>query len=167
MTAAGGLYTSAADLARFLRFQLSDGSIDGRAVLDPKSMEEMRTVPAPSAGAPAGYALGVVRHRWNRWDQRPDLFNHGGGGYGFLSDLWWAAAAPARDRHPDQLPRSPAPGEPRAVDPRLTSSREPGVYRDRLLALPSRPPVVDPNVVVRAPGRDGEPRRRRRHGRDG
>lgn len=48
MTSAGGLYTSAVDLARFLRFQLNDGSIDGRAVLDPKSMEEMRTVPAPT-----------------------------------------------------------------------------------------------------------------------
>lgn len=47
MTAAGGLYSSAADLARFLRFELNDGSIDGRAALDPKWMEEMRTVPAP------------------------------------------------------------------------------------------------------------------------
>jgi CubicO group peptidase (beta-lactamase class C family) len=30
MTAAGGLWTSAADLARFLEFQLGDGTIDGR-----------------------------------------------------------------------------------------------------------------------------------------
>jgi CubicO group peptidase (beta-lactamase class C family) len=110
MTAAGGMYSSAADLARFVRFQLNDGSIDGRAVLDPKSMEEMRTVPAPSAGAPAGYALGVVRHRWNRWDERPDLFNHGGGGFGFLSDLWWLPQLQIGDRDLDQLPRSPAPG---------------------------------------------------------
>ena len=36
MTAAGGLYASARDLARFLRFQLNDGSIDGRVVLDRK-----------------------------------------------------------------------------------------------------------------------------------
>ena len=35
MTAAGGLYTSANDLARFLRFQLNDGSIDGQTVLSP------------------------------------------------------------------------------------------------------------------------------------
>ena len=46
-------------------------------------------MPAPDAGAPAGYALGVVRHVWNRWNQRPTLFDHGGGGFGFLSDLWW------------------------------------------------------------------------------
>ncbi|HET9996815.1 MAG TPA: serine hydrolase domain-containing protein [Nocardioides sp.] len=143
MTAAGGLYSSASDLARFLRFQLDDGSIDGRTVLDDVSMKEMRTIPAPNAGAPAGYALGVGRTRWNRWAGRPDLFFHGGGGYGFLADLWWL----------------PGPGVGIAI---LTNSQdhglqqdlalsiladllsEPGVYRDRVLALPSRPPVVDP-----------------------
>ena len=51
-------------------------------------MQEMRTVPAPDAGAPAGYALGVARTHW-RAGQYLDLFSHGGGGYGFLSDLWW------------------------------------------------------------------------------
>jgi CubicO group peptidase (beta-lactamase class C family) len=150
MTAAGGMYSSAADLARFLRFQLGDGSIDGQAVLDAKSMEEMRTVPAPHAGAPAGYAIGVVRHRWNRWDQRPDLFDHGGGGFGFLSDLWW----------------SPQLGIGIAV---LTNSQdhllqvdlalsilgdlvaEPGPYRDRLLALPDRPAVDDPSLSFEPP----------------
>ena len=39
----------------------------------------MRTVPAPDAGAPAGYALGVARTRW-RAGQYLDLFSHGGGG---------------------------------------------------------------------------------------
>ena len=150
MTAAGGLYSSAADLARFLRFQLNGGSIEGRAVLARKWLEEMQTVPPPRAGEPAGYALGVVRHRWNRWDQRPDLFEHGGGGYGFLSDLWWL----------------PQPGVGIAV---LTNSQdhqlqnelalsiladlfgEPGVYRDRLLALPYRPPAVDPETFFEPP----------------
>jgi CubicO group peptidase (beta-lactamase class C family) len=89
MTGAGGLYASAADLARFLSFQISGGAIDGRTVLDPALMDEMRTVPAPNAGAPMGYALGVVRTRW-RAEGYQDLFNHGGGGFGFLSDLWWA-----------------------------------------------------------------------------
>ena len=64
MTAAGGLWASAADLARFLEFQLGDGTVDGRAVLDAALMQEMRTVPAPHAGAPAGYALGVARTHW-------------------------------------------------------------------------------------------------------
>ena len=89
MTAAGGLYSSAADLARYLRFQLDDGSLDGVSVLDPALMTEMRTIPAPDAGAPAGYALGVVRYRW-RVSRNAELFSHGGGGFGFLSDLWWS-----------------------------------------------------------------------------
>ena len=150
MTAAGGLYTSAADLARFLRFQLNDGSIDGRAVLDPTSMQELRTVPPPNAGAPAGYALGVVRTRWNRWDQRPDLFTHGGGGYGFLSDLWWLpqlqiGIAILTNSQDHQLQEDLALS---ILGDLLT---EPGVYRDRLLALPSRPPVVDPNLSFEPP----------------
>jgi CubicO group peptidase (beta-lactamase class C family) len=88
MTAAGGLWSSARDLGAFLRLQLGDGSIGGRPVLDPALMGQMRTVPAPHAGAPAGYALGVARTRW-RAGQYLDLFSHGGGGNGFLTDLWW------------------------------------------------------------------------------
>ena len=88
MTAAGGLWSSAADLTRFLRFQLGGGTLDGRSVLDASLVREMRTVPAPDSGAPAGYALGIGRTRW-RAGQYLDLFSHGGGGYGFLSDLWF------------------------------------------------------------------------------
>ncbi len=88
MSAAGGLYASASDLAAFLRFQLGNGTVGGRNVLDPTLMEEMRTVPAPHAGEPAGYALGVARTRW-RAGRYQDLFSHGGGGFGFLSDLWF------------------------------------------------------------------------------
>lgn len=150
MTAAGGLYTSAADLARFLRFQLSNGSIDGRVVLDRKWLDEMRTVPPPRAGAPAGYALGVVRHRWNRWDQRPDLFEHGGGGYGFLSDLWWLpqlgiGVAILTNSQDHQLQNTLS----LSILADLVS--EPGVYRDRLLALPWRPPAADANTFFEPP----------------
>jgi hypothetical protein len=56
-------------------------------VLDRASIQEQRTVPAPHTGAPVGYALRVAGPRWNMWDQRPDMLEHGGGGYGFLSDL--------------------------------------------------------------------------------
>ena len=89
MTAAGGLYASATDLARFLRFQLAGGTIDGQDVLDPALVGQMRTVPAPNAGSPVGYALGVERDQWHAGGEA-DLFFHGGGGFGFLSDLWWA-----------------------------------------------------------------------------
>ena len=148
MTAAGGLYTSARDLARFLRFQLNGGSIDGRVVLDRKWLEEMRTVPPPHAGAPAGYALGVVRHRWNTWPR----------------------SLRARRRRV-RVPRRPVVGcrevgigiavltnsQDHQLQNELSTSiladllREPGVYRDRLLALPWRAPVEDPNVSFAPP----------------
>ena len=150
MTAAGGLYTSAADLARFLRFELNGGSIQGRVVLDPKWLDEMHTIPPPRAGAPAGYALGVERHRWNRWDQRPDLFAHGGGGFGFLSDLWWLpelrigiAILTNSDDHRLQTDL--------ALSILADLLAEPGVYRDRLLALPPRPPAADPDGLFEPP----------------
>jgi CubicO group peptidase (beta-lactamase class C family) len=150
MMAAGGLYASAADLARFLRFQLNQGSIDGRVVLDPAWMEVMRTVQGPRAGQAAGWALGVVRHTWNRWDERPDLFDHGGGGFGFLSDLWWS---PQLQVGIEILTNS----QDHQLQGDLALSilgdlvAEPGVYRDRLLSLPSRPPVADPNTSFEPP----------------
>ena len=149
MTAAGGLYTSAADLARFLRFQLNDGSLDGRTVLNPRWMDEMRTVPAPWAGAQAGYALGVTRRVWNRWSQRPDLFDHGGGGFGFGAALWWApqleiGIAILTNTQDNEL----AIELPLSILGDLVAGPP---YRDRLLALPARPPVDDPNLSFRPP----------------
>jgi CubicO group peptidase (beta-lactamase class C family) len=144
MTAAGGLYTSATDLARFLRFQLNDGSIDGRTVLDPALMTEMRTVPAPDAGARAGYALGVARTGWYA-GANADLFSHGGGSYGFLADLWWlpqlqlgiAILTNSSDHH--------LQGD-LALSILSDLVHQPGsVYRDRLLALPVQAPVVEPD----------------------
>jgi CubicO group peptidase (beta-lactamase class C family) len=145
MTAAGGLYTTATDLARFLRFQLNDGSIDGQTVLDPALVAEQRTVPAPNAGARAGYALGVARTGWYAGDNA-DLFSHGGGGFGFLADLWWlpqlqlgiAILTNSQDHH---------------LQGTLSLSilddlvHEPGsVYQARLNALPAQTPVVEPDA---------------------
>jgi CubicO group peptidase (beta-lactamase class C family) len=143
VTAAGGLYSSADDLARFLLFQLGDGLLDGRTVLVPDSMREMRTIPTPFAGEQVGYALGVARTRWDMWDQQPVLFDHGGGGSGFMSDLWWApqlgigvGLLTNSDDHDLQV------NLPLAILADLVV--EPGTYHDRLVSLPPRPPVVEP-----------------------
>jgi hypothetical protein len=121
-----------------------------RAVLDPKSIEEMRTVQAPRVGAPASYALGVARHRWNLWDQRPDLLEHGGCGDGFLSDLWWLpqlgiGVAILTSSGDQQL------WNDLALSILANLVTEPGVYRDRLLAIAAAGRRSGP--VVRAPGR--------------
>jgi len=144
MTAAGGLWASAADLARFLAFQLGDGTVDGRAVLDAALMRQMRTVPAPDAGAPAGYALGVARTRW-RAGQYLDLFSHGGGGYGFLSDLWWLpqlqlGIAVLTNSTDHDLQGALALGILRDLVTRPDSR-----YHDRVLGLPTQSDVVEPD----------------------
>ena len=144
MTAAGGLYASASDLARFLRFQLADGTIDGREVIEPALLEQMRTVPAPHAGSPAGYALGVGRVQWHAGGEA-DLFYHGGGGFGFLSDLWWApqlqvgiaVLTNSTDHH--------LQGD-LALSILRDLVHQPGsVEEQRLLALPDVAPAVEPD----------------------
>jgi CubicO group peptidase (beta-lactamase class C family) len=150
MTGAGGLYTSAADLARFLHFELNGGSIDGRIVLGPRWLNEMETVQAPRAGAPAGYALGVVRHRWNRWAQTPDLFEHGGGGFGFLTDMWWApqlgiGVAVLTNSQDHQLQNA------LSISILTDVVSELAMYRGRLAALPSRLGAEDPPLSFNPP----------------
>lgn len=150
MTGAGGLWTSAADLARFLEFQLGNGTVGRRTVLDAAHMTEMRTVPAPDAGAPAGYALGVARTHW-RDGQYLDLFGHGGGGFGFLSDLSWLpqlqlGIAVLTNSEEHDLQGTLALGILRDLvdDP---DSR----YHDRMLGLPTQSDVVEPDGQFVAP----------------
>jgi CubicO group peptidase (beta-lactamase class C family) len=84
----GGLYSSANDMAKFIQFELNRGSVNGQSLLRPALLDEMYTVPAPAQGSPEGYGLGVARTGWYK-GRNAILFSHGGGGFGFLSDLWW------------------------------------------------------------------------------
>ena len=150
MTAAGGLYSSAADLARFLRFQLNDGSLSGRTVLDPTLMNEMRQIPPPNVGASAGYALGVSRTRW-RAGLNADLLTHGGGGFGFLSDFWWlpqlqlgVAILTNSQDHRLQGDLSLSILHDLVYEPG-------GVYNERLLALPALTGPVEPDGSYQPP----------------
>jgi CubicO group peptidase (beta-lactamase class C family) len=75
----GGLWASATDLALFLEFQLGDGTIDGRVVLDAALMQQMRTIPAAVARADA-LAAGMkpgkasdLRGRAQHWGASPGV----------------------------------------------------------------------------------------------
>ena len=151
MTAAAGLYTSASDLARFLRFQLNDGSIDGQTILEPAMIREQRTVPAPEFGCAKGVRARRRQKRLAR-KRHADLFSHGGAAYGFLAFLYWfpplhlgiavLTSSADHDLH-DELARS------------ILSDliRRPGsVYQARLDALPAQSPVVEPNWEFGPPG---------------
>jgi CubicO group peptidase (beta-lactamase class C family) len=151
ITGAGGLWTSAADLAKFLEFQLGDGTVDGRTVLDAALMQQMRTVPAPHAGAPAGYALGVARTRFRPGGHNLDLFTHNGGGFGFLSNLFWLpqlqlGIALLINSDADDLQVALAGGI--LVD---LATEPDSRYHDRMLALPIQSDAVDPDDHYLAP----------------
>jgi CubicO group peptidase (beta-lactamase class C family) len=79
MTGAGGVYASAHDLGAFLTFMLGEGKADGQ-ILSSAEFTQMETTPNHG-----GYGLGVAIGR-----RQDDLyFNHGGGGYGFLTYMAW------------------------------------------------------------------------------
>jgi hypothetical protein len=113
-------------------------------------MRQMRTIPAPHAGAQAGYALGLARTRWNRFAERPVLLDHGGGGFGFISDLWWApqlgvgVAMLTNSQDHDLQVDLPISILADLVAP-------PGVYHDRLSTLPFHVPVVEPSPSFQPP----------------
>jgi len=81
MVAAGGVYTSAAELSRFVQFHLNRGTIDGRRLLYPKLIDTMYT----SSDIAKGYGLGIgIGTKHDSY-----LLNHNGGGFGFLTTMFW------------------------------------------------------------------------------
>jgi CubicO group peptidase (beta-lactamase class C family) len=77
MVAAGGLYTSVDDACRYLQFHLRDGE----SLLSPELLHEMY--------AGQEYGLGTALRQVSGVPVR----GHGGGGFGFLADLYWAPDA--------------------------------------------------------------------------
>ncbi|MGA2976140.1 MAG: serine hydrolase domain-containing protein [Spirochaetia bacterium] len=80
MVGAGGVYTSAHDLGKLLTCMLQRGTSGAASFLPAWAFTEMETTPNHG-----GYGLGIAIGR-----REEDLyFNHGGGGYGFLSYMAW------------------------------------------------------------------------------
>jgi CubicO group peptidase (beta-lactamase class C family) len=78
----GGVWTTAEDMARYLQFHINKGALDGTRLLGQDLAETMYTPP----NIPAHYsAQGIIvtpEHGTRR-------FEHGGGGWGFNSDMIW------------------------------------------------------------------------------
>jgi len=81
----GALYSSAADMTKYIQFQLNEGRVSGKSILDAKLLKEMGSIQFPLDGQESGYGLGVSRAKRNG----SFLLNHGGGGFGFLSNMTW------------------------------------------------------------------------------
>ena len=80
---AGSLASTAADMARFMRFLMSDGELDGARLLAPDTMSQMRTRLFDDRPEGADMAHGLIA--------RPmfgtTVYGHGGGLNEFLSNL--------------------------------------------------------------------------------
>jgi CubicO group peptidase (beta-lactamase class C family) len=89
MIPAGSVYSSAEDMAKFIRFHLNKGMIDKNSLLKPALIDEMYTIPYPLEGQKAGYALGIAKGVFYLNEKKLLSFDHGGGGFGFLSVMRW------------------------------------------------------------------------------
>jgi CubicO group peptidase (beta-lactamase class C family) len=85
MLAAGGMYSSARDMAKFVSFHLAGGSANGRQLVDGDSLRAMYTPQFAGAGQTAGYGLGVNTRPYHG----ATLLSHGGGGYGYSTEQRW------------------------------------------------------------------------------
>jgi hypothetical protein len=81
MVAAGGVYTSAAELSYFVRFHLNRGTIDGWRLLDADLIDSMYKSSAVSPGYGLGIGIGTKHDTY--------CLNHNGGGFGFLTTMTW------------------------------------------------------------------------------
>jgi CubicO group peptidase (beta-lactamase class C family) len=146
----GGLYASANDMAKFIQFQLNRGSVNGESVLNPVLLDEMYTVPAPAQGSREGYGLGVARTGWYK-GRNAVLFSHGGGGFGFLSDLWWL---PELKIGITVLTNATTHNLQGALALQILYDfvSDPGsIYYTRMMALPDRQPVAEGDGHYRPP----------------
>jgi hypothetical protein len=80
----GGVRTTAKDMARYLQFHINEGALDGTRLLRQDLAETMYQPPNPAA-LNAQYALGIGTANW----QGTRRFQHGGGGFGFNSNMVW------------------------------------------------------------------------------
>lgn len=84
MIPAGGVWTTAEDMARYLQFHINEGALDGKRLLQENLAETMYTPPNPAA-SDAGYALGVYPETRNG----TRYLQHGGGGFGTTNYMAW------------------------------------------------------------------------------
>jgi CubicO group peptidase (beta-lactamase class C family) len=88
----GYLISTAADLAQYVRFQMGDGSFEGRRLISAENMALMHTPAAPSQGGENldHYAMGW---RTGNIDEQP-LVSHDGRSFGYYTNV---ALLPDRD----------------------------------------------------------------------
>jgi CubicO group peptidase (beta-lactamase class C family) len=144
----GGLYTSANDMAKYIQYHLNQGSVNGQSVISPALLDEMYT--ASTQNGREGYGLGVARTTWFK-GRNAELLCHGGGGFGFLSDLWWLPELKIGITVLTNADQHNLQGD-LALQILYDFVNDPNrVYYSRLMALPESAPVVEGNGQFRPP----------------
>jgi CubicO group peptidase (beta-lactamase class C family) len=85
MIPAGGLYTNARELARYVQFHLNGGKVSGAALINDNLLRQMYEIPSALPRQTEGYGLGIAISS----KHEAMCLNHGGGGFGFLSNMIW------------------------------------------------------------------------------
>ncbi len=85
MLAAGGMYSTARDMARFLSFHLARGRTATGSIVRPELLEAMYAPQFVAGDRGPGYGLGLGRRPFHG----ATLLEHGGGGYGYSAEQWW------------------------------------------------------------------------------
>ncbi len=88
MVGAGGLYSSASDMARFVLFHLQGGRVDGRQIVGQSLLSEMYKPQFVLKDQTGGYGLGVAVH--SRMGNT--ILTHSGAGYGYSATIAWLPA---------------------------------------------------------------------------
>ena len=79
---AGAIYANAEEMARWVRFQLADGELDGRRLIKAATLEETHT-PQIALGGDKHYALGWMTETW----RGRRIVQHGGNIDGFAAQV--------------------------------------------------------------------------------
>lgn len=85
MVPAGGLFSTARDMAKFVSFHLSRGKINGKHLLDQNLLEEMYKPQFPATGQLTGHGLGILQGL----DSGIRFLHNSGNGYGYATYHMW------------------------------------------------------------------------------
>jgi CubicO group peptidase (beta-lactamase class C family) len=85
--AAGSMYSSVKDMAKFISFHLAGGKIGGKQIIGGNLLKEMYTQQFPIKGRVYGYGLGIVSAPL----RSGTLLAHAGAGAGYRTYHMWAA----------------------------------------------------------------------------
>jgi len=83
MIPAGGVYTNIMDMAKYLRFHINKGRVNGNELMREELIEEMHSVQFPEIRQKTGYCLCLVKSLVSD----TYFLQHGGGGYGFITSM--------------------------------------------------------------------------------